>query len=99
MPHPLTIKPWSASRSCRRTDKQPVPFLLFIPATLRLVTRSVALPLEGAQTYARYVEDAGQESDRELVQFFTQVQQEENARADKAKQLLARRIQSTGRTR
>ncbi len=48
--------------------------------------------LEGAQTYAKYVEDAGQQGDQELVQFFIQAQQEENNRAEKAKQLLARRI-------
>jgi rubrerythrin len=48
--------------------------------------------LEGAQTYARYVEDAGQEGDQELAQFFLQVQQEENNRAERAKQLLAKRI-------
>ena len=48
--------------------------------------------LEGAQTYARYVEDAGSEGDKELAQFFLQAQQEENNRAEKAKQLLAARI-------
>lgn len=48
--------------------------------------------LEGAQTYARYVEDAGQEGDQELAQFFLQAQQEENNRAERAKQLLAKRM-------
>jgi rubrerythrin len=48
--------------------------------------------LEGAQTYARYAEDAGQHGDRELAQFFIRVQQEENNRAEQAKQLLVRRL-------
>jgi hypothetical protein len=48
--------------------------------------------LEGAQTYARYAEDAGR-TDPELAQFFMQSQQEENNRAERAKQLLARRLQ------
>jgi rubrerythrin len=48
--------------------------------------------LEGAQTYATYVEDAGREGDQELAQFFLQLQQQEITRADQAKQLLAQRL-------
>lgn len=48
--------------------------------------------LNGAQTYASYVQDAQREGDQELVQFFQQVYQEENARAERAKQILARRM-------
>lgn len=48
--------------------------------------------LEGSQTTDIYVKDAEQEGDSELAQFFRQVQQEETSRADKAKQLLARRV-------
>lgn len=48
--------------------------------------------LEGAQTYARFVEDAGQQGDQELAQFFMQTQQEEIKRAERAKQLLANRL-------
>ena len=48
--------------------------------------------LQGAQTYAKYVEDAGRRGDQELVQFFTQVQQDEVVRVERAKQLLARRL-------
>jgi rubrerythrin len=48
--------------------------------------------LEGAQTYARYAEDAGQHGDKELAQFFIRVQQEENNRAEQAKQLLVKRL-------
>ncbi len=46
--------------------------------------------LEGAQTYAKYVTDA--QGDQELSQFFQQAQQEELQRAEKAKQLLAKRL-------
>ena len=48
--------------------------------------------LEGAQTTDIYVKDAEQEGDKELAQFFRQIQQEEVTRADKAKQLLAHRV-------
>jgi rubrerythrin len=48
--------------------------------------------LEGAQTYARYAEDAGQHGDKELAEFFIRVQQEENNRAEQAKQLLVKRL-------
>jgi len=47
--------------------------------------------LEGARTCAIYVQDANRAGDQELAQFFSQVQQEEVARADKAKQLLTSR--------
>ena len=33
--------------------------------------------LEGAQTYAQYAEDAGRAGDKELAQFFLQVQQQQ----------------------
>lgn len=53
--------------------------------------------LEGAQTYAQYVEDAGRENDQELSQFFIQTQQQQISCAEKAKQLLNRRLsQSVG---
>jgi rubrerythrin len=48
--------------------------------------------LKGAQTTDTYIKDAEQEGDNELAQFFRQVQQEETMHADKAKQLLARRV-------
>jgi len=49
--------------------------------------------LEGAQTCDVYVKDAEQGGDSELAQFFRQIQQEQTTCADKAKQLLARRVQ------
>ena len=51
--------------------------------------------LEGAQTCARYVEDAGRTGDQELMQFFVQVQQNQISCADRAKQLLSRRLGSS----
>ncbi len=49
--------------------------------------------LQGAETYQQYVRDAGQGSgDQELAQFFRGVQQEEQRRAERAKQLLAQRL-------
>ena len=45
--------------------------------------------LEGAQTYSSFIKDAEQSGNQQLVQFFRQVQQEDNNRAQQAKQLLA----------
>jgi hypothetical protein len=47
--------------------------------------------LQGAETYAQYATDAG--SDQDLASFFREVQQQEQQRADRAKQLLAQRLQ------
>jgi len=51
--------------------------------------------LEGAQTAALYAEDAGRAGDQELSQFFVQVQQNQVACSEKAKQLLGRRLSSS----
>jgi hypothetical protein len=48
--------------------------------------------LQGAETYAMYVEDAEETGDRELVQFFESLCEEESRRADRAKALLASRL-------
>lgn len=48
--------------------------------------------LEGAQTYAQYVEDASSVGDTELTQFFLQTQQSQISCADRAKQLLSQRL-------
>ena len=50
--------------------------------------------LQGAETYAQYASDAG--SDQDLANFFQEVQQQEQQRADRAKQLLAQRLQQGG---
>jgi hypothetical protein len=47
--------------------------------------------LEGGATYDKYIQDAEQEGDQELVQFFRQVQQEDAQRAQQAKSLLDNR--------
>jgi hypothetical protein len=44
--------------------------------------------LEEAQTCAGYVQDAQQNGDQNLVQFFQETQQQATARAERAKQLL-----------
>lgn len=50
--------------------------------------------LQGAETYAMYVSDAEQAGDSELAQFFRGVQQDEQARSDRAKKLLADRLKA-----
>ena len=47
--------------------------------------------LQGAELYAQYASDVG--GDQELASFFREVQQQEQQRADRAKQLLATRLQ------
>ena len=46
--------------------------------------------LEGSQTYAKYIKDAEQSGNQELAQFFRRVQQEDNNRAQQAKQLMTK---------
>lgn len=54
--------------------------------------------LQGAETYAEFVDDAEDAGDRELAQFFLEVQREEEVRAERAKVLLAARLgRSLGR--
>jgi hypothetical protein len=48
--------------------------------------------LQGAETYARYVEDARNSGDDELIEFFEECQDEEVDRAERAKELLATRL-------
>ncbi|MFZ5893555.1 MAG: hypothetical protein ACOY0T_21010 [Myxococcota bacterium] len=45
--------------------------------------------LQGAETYAQYIADAQRAGASELVEFFRECQEEENARAKRAKELLA----------
>ena len=44
--------------------------------------------LEGGATYDQYIQDAENEGDQELADFFRQVQQEDSNRAQRAKSLL-----------
>jgi rubrerythrin len=50
--------------------------------------------LQGADLYEQYANDAG--SDQDIANFFREVQQQEKQRADRAKQLLAKRFQQGG---
>ena len=47
--------------------------------------------LQGADLYQKYASDAG--GDQDLANFFRKVQQQEQQRAQRAKQLLAQRLQ------
>jgi hypothetical protein len=49
--------------------------------------------LQGADLYEQYASDAG--SDQDLAAFFREAQQQEKQRADRAKQLLAKRLQQS----
>lgn len=49
--------------------------------------------LQGAELYEEYASDAEEAGDQELARFFQDIQQEEKRRADRAKQLLAKRLQ------
>jgi hypothetical protein len=48
--------------------------------------------LEGAATYEVYIQDAEEAEDDELIEFFSQLQEEDYQRAERAKHLLAKRI-------
>ena len=48
--------------------------------------------LQGAETYDQYIQDAQQQGDQDLAGFFREVQQENRRRADRAKELLGRRL-------
>ena len=48
--------------------------------------------LQGAETVEFYLEDAEQEGDQELIQFFRETKEEYERRADRAKELLARHL-------
>lgn len=52
--------------------------------------------LQGAETYDQYIRDAEQGGDRDLAQFFRDVKEENSRRADRAKQILGRRLQGGG---
>jgi hypothetical protein len=48
--------------------------------------------LKGQQPYGKYIQDAQQSGDQELVQFFQDVQSQDQQRATRAQQLLQRRL-------
>ncbi len=49
--------------------------------------------LQGAETYRQYIKDAQRGGDDELVQFFEECREEEQARAERAKSLLLERLE------
>ena len=54
--------------------------------------------LQGAETVTQYIQDAEQEGNQELAQFFRETKDEYTRRADRAKQLLANHVsQGQGR--
>jgi hypothetical protein len=53
--------------------------------------------LQGAETYAKYVTDAQNAGDSELEQFFESCRSEEQQRAERAKNLLADRLDDEAR--
>jgi len=48
--------------------------------------------LQGAETYEKYINDAEQNGDQELAQFFREVRDVNTQRAERGKQLLATRL-------
>ena len=46
---------------------------------------------EGKQVYTKYIDDAAQEGDTELVEFFKELQEQDAWRAQEAKSLIGRR--------
>ena len=48
--------------------------------------------LQGAETYEQYIADAQEGGDQDLAQFFSDIKEENKRRADRAKQLLSRRL-------
>jgi hypothetical protein len=51
--------------------------------------------LQGAETTALYIADAGQEGNQELAQFLRETKEEYQRRADRAKQLLTTHLGGT----
>ncbi len=49
--------------------------------------------LQGAETYQMYIEDARQENDQEVVEYFQEVQTQNRRLADRGKALLMQRLQ------
>jgi hypothetical protein len=52
--------------------------------------------LQGAEIYGKYMEDADQSGENEFRSFFLEMQQEEMHRAERAKELLMKRLGNEG---
>ena len=51
--------------------------------------------LKSGTTYQTYIQDAQQSGDKDLVQFFQQIQQQDKQRVQQAQQLLNQKMQMT----
>jgi hypothetical protein len=51
--------------------------------------------LKSGTTYQTYIQDAQQSGDKDLMQFFQQLQQQDKQRAQQAQQLLNQKMQMT----
>lgn len=51
--------------------------------------------LQGAETYDQYIQDAQQCGDNELAEFFRNLKQASSSTAEKAKELLSKRLQES----
>ncbi len=68
------------------------------PNTIYNLSSVLFHALKGGALYDQYIEDAEQEGDHELVDFFRRVRDEDSIRADEARLLLVKRTPATKRT-
>ncbi len=68
------------------------------PNTIYDLSSVLFQALQGGASYDTYVEDAEQEGDEELTEFFRRVREEDRDRAAEARLLLAERTPATSRT-
>jgi hypothetical protein len=93
---PQTSQRKGPSGARPRQDSQPVPKSNTAAAVSDKTYGVVSVlyhALQGAETYGKYISDAEQADDSELVKFFEQCRQQESERAQRAKQLLLDRIE------
>ncbi len=62
------------------------------PDTLYNLLSIIYHALQGAETYEKYINDAEQNGDTELAQFFREVRDQNTKRAEQGKRLLATRL-------
>jgi hypothetical protein len=93
---PQTSQRKGPSGARPKQDSQPVPKSKTATAVSDKTYGVVSVlyhALQGAETYGKYIADAEQADDSELVMFFEQCRQQESERAQRAKQLLLDRIE------
>jgi rubrerythrin len=62
------------------------------PNTVYDLTSVLYHALEGGATYETYIRDAEESGDGDLAEFFRQVQEEDRRRAQRARELLGKRL-------